>query len=155
MIASTLLAVNCPASAHQDPVKVQEVPRRGTRSLAVGETYGQGPVRYSTPQGSNILSPRFQRVSPVANDLRPLRGRFTAATLTEPASAHGAPHEIDFSKSATVSLGGDHSSTCTDERVCNVTGILIIWGFRCPSLHHVSSRLRMSGWSFSSAGMQR
>ena len=58
---------------------------RGTRSLAVGETYGQRAARNSTPQGSNIPPPPFPRVSPVANDLRPLRGRQAASTLPGPA----------------------------------------------------------------------
>ena len=47
-------------------VKVHDVPRRGTRSLAVGETYGQRAARNSTPQASNIPLPPFPRVSPVA-----------------------------------------------------------------------------------------
>jgi len=45
---------------------------------------GQVAARYSTPSGSNIRPPRFPRVSPVANDIRPLRGRHAASTLTEP-----------------------------------------------------------------------
>ena len=68
----------------QGPVKVHEVPRRGTISLTVGETYGPGVGRYSTPKGSNVCSQRLPRVSPAANDVRPLRGRDTAPTLTGP-----------------------------------------------------------------------
>ena len=41
-------------------------------------------TRDSTPKGSNIPLARFPRVPPVANDLRPLRGRHPSSTLTGP-----------------------------------------------------------------------
>ena len=52
-----VLIVQASKGSQQGRVKVREVPRRGTRSLAVGETYGQGAKTYSTPQGSNATPP--------------------------------------------------------------------------------------------------
>ena len=43
----------------QGPVKVRQVPRRGTTYLAVGESDGQEVARSSTPPGSDILWPAF------------------------------------------------------------------------------------------------
>ena len=63
----------------QGPVKVREVPRRGARSLAVGETDGQGVAQESIPPGPKILWPAF--LAPVGNDLRP-PGRHPTSTLT-------------------------------------------------------------------------
>jgi len=65
----------------QGPVKVREVPRRGARSLAVGETDGQGVAQESIPPGPKILWPAF--LAPVGNDLRP-PGRHPTSTLTWP-----------------------------------------------------------------------
>ena len=52
-------------NGNQGPVKVRQDPRRGTRSLSVGETDGQAVARESTPSGSNILNdPSPQLPSP-------------------------------------------------------------------------------------------
>src|ERR1017187_4273627 len=78
-----------PVLTPHGPVKVRKVPRRGTRSLAVGETYGRVAKRYSNPQGPNIHGRSFPWVSPTAHVLRPLRGCHTGATLTEPCTTVG------------------------------------------------------------------
>ena len=69
-VSCDVVGVGPPAPA------ASEVPRRGTKSLAVGETCGPGPrkEKYSTPQGSNREAGRVPWVSPTATDLQPLRG---------------------------------------------------------------------------------
>jgi len=52
----------------------QQSSRRGTMSLAVGETYGQGAKRHSTRRVECLFATLSTGFA-VANDLRPLRGR--------------------------------------------------------------------------------
>ena len=77
------------ANAAQGNVKVHEVPRRGTISLAVGETYGPGVGRNSTPQGSNVCPQRFPPVAPVAWSFYICRAHYLRIPLPSPPWGRG------------------------------------------------------------------